>query len=89
MVKIPVLTENRLILTADTIARKARLKEAIIEAINLVKAVISETKNFLIEDRIFKKKAAMEVRIAVKPALAATGIFLMAEAASTKNFLTP
>ena len=89
MVKIPVLIENRLILTADTIARKARLKEALIEAISLARAVISKTKNFLIEDRIFEKKADMEARIAVKPVLMATGILLTADMVSTKNFLTP
>src|SRR3972149_6794572 len=65
-------------LVANTTARKTRLKEALIEAINLAKPVIREIKNFLIEVRIFEKNAVMEVRIVKIPVLIEPRSFLMA-----------
>ena len=89
IVNIPVLIEATAFLMADKTARKARLQETIIEAINLTKPVIRERMNFLIDVRIFEKKVTMEARMVMKPVLMATGIFLMADMVSTKNFLMP
>jgi hypothetical protein len=47
------------VVIADITARKARPREAIIEAINLTKSAIMEAKNFLIEERIFENKAVI------------------------------
>jgi hypothetical protein len=96
--KIPVLTAIRPLLKAEarftknplmakTIARKLRLMEALTEAMNLAKPDIKEKKNLLIDSKTLKKSPTMEAKMATKPVLMASGIFLTVDTASITIFL--
>lgn len=63
------------------------MREPIKEMIIPANPFTKEINNFLIEIRSFAKKVTMETRIATKPALITSRIFLTAEAIPTKNFL--
>ena len=63
------------------------MREAINETISLIKPVTREIKKFLIEVRIFKKNATIEVRIAKIPILIETMTFLTADIKPRKNVL--